>query len=1398
MAAMMLNCPSMGEFQPDDEPASVASRWERWLDRFENYLVAMQIVLPSRKKAMLLHFAGERVYDIYRGLPAPAAPAEGQAPPDVYVTAKTQLTGYFSPRKNIEFERYVFRQAKQEPSETVDQFNNRLRRLAVHCEFTDQNQEIKSQIIMNGSSARLRRRALRDPGLDLEGLLTLGRTMEVADTQAAGIEGSDTHKPEVNQLSSARGKFTRNQPSKNTQYQSKKPDFKPQAKSNNNCFNCGGQYPHTRGPESCPAYGTECGACHKFNHFARVCRSSSRGQDDRKPKSMPWWQKRRGKGPADQQQDQRSKQKSTAALRQESSDDDDGFVFTVGLGHVADTDADDTRPQVSVIIGNSKTSMLLDTGSSVNLVDQRQFDILSANNKLSLTKGGTKIYAYGSETPINIMGKFETTVETKNKITPATFYVVEGAGGSLLGYQTSTDLGLVRIPEINMLPAKPDKPEPVEQAEVLSNDRSSGSEPTHILKDFPEVFTGLGRLKNYLFDVHVDPNVVPIAQSYRRVPFHIRSKVEEELDKLQQAGIIEDATGPTPWVSPIVVVPKKDPSQVRICVDMRGPNTAVIRERHPTPTIEEIIHDLNGATVFSRLDLKQGYHQLELSPESRGLTTFATHKGLKRYVRLPFGLSSAAETFQHVVQQVLQGIPGVRNISDDIIVFGKDQQSHDRALRATLARLQDAGLTLNRPKCEFNKPQLCYFGVILSANGLSPDPAKVDAVKNADQPTSVSEVRSFLGLTNYVSRFIPNYASIVEPLRLLTRQNVPWDWTDACQAALDSLKAHLSADTVMAYYDPNQEVDIITDASPVGLGAVLMQYQAKAPQTTRRVISYASKTLTDTERRYSQTEREALAIKWACQKFHIYVYGTPFTVTTDHRPLVPMFNKTRANLPTRIERWQLQLQPYDVTVRYRPGADNPADYLSRHPVSSPGHQSALRDDVYVNFIAHNAVPKSMSFEQVAEAADEDPEMVALTDAITTGKWRKDNEKLKPYYRLRGEFSVVDGTNVVLRGTRLVLPKALRSQALDIAHETHQGLVKTKRLLRQKVWFPNIDAEAEALIKTCLPCQAAGPPERREPLKMTEMPSAPWSQLSADFHGPLPTGEYILIVIDDYSRFPEFAITTSTSAQATIPKLERIFATHGIPDVLKTDNGPPFQSKEFKDFATRMGFKHRKVTPYWPNANGEVENFMKTLGQFIRKTSVENKNWKKEINQFMMNYRATPHSTTMVPPAELLFKRNIKTKLPQVPNARDKDDAEVHMRDTNQKAKMKGYADARRHTKQSTLQVGDNVLVKQVKARPGQLQTPFGREPHIVVALKGSMVILKSPTGKRFARNRAHVKKIPDGVGHVENNADQDEDFDDLIPDHQRRPLQDPPDRDEPLRRNPPRLHRRPERFRDYV
>ena len=694
----------------------------------------------------------------------------------------------------------------------------------------------------------------------------------------------------------------------------------------------------------------------------------------------------------------------------------------------------------------------------------------------------------------------------------------------------------------------------------------------------------IGKLKDFEVKLHVDPSVQPVIQPERRIPFHLRKKVDAELDKLEKQGIIEPVTGPTPWVSPIVVIPKPNSDDVRICVDMRSPNKCIKRERHPMPTADELISSLHGAKIFSEIDLNAGYHQLSLAEESRHLTTFSTHRGLRRYTRLNFGTNSAAEQFQQAVQQTLSGIPGVMNISDDIIVFGADKTAHNRALQQCFASLEENGLTINRKKCEFYKDKLDFYGLTFSGEGISPDDKKVEAFKNAPPPTNSSEVRSLLGMSNWFSKWIPDYATITAPLRALTVKHAKFMWKAEHREAWLQLKEALTSAPVIVYFDPNRKSKVIPDVSPAGLSAILAQ---EVPGTNDwKVIAYASRALTPTEQRYAQVEREALAIVYGVEHFHLYLYGAPdFELETDNKPLELIYRNPRSRPPARIERWLLRLADYNFTVKHLPGKENPSDYMSRHPRFPPTTLHSQIAEDYVNFLTHHAVPKAITLSEIEEETQKDHTMQAVRCFIQQGNWpnfityhkpQVNKDELIIFHKVRQELTVCD--KVILKRNLLVLPKSLRNRALNRAHQGHLGLSKTKALIREKTWFPYIDTLTEELITSCLPCQLVGLPKPPAPLQPTQLPPKPWHTVNMDFLGPLPSGEMLLVVIDQYSRFSEVEILRSTAASATIPKLDSIFARHGYPVKVRTDNGPPWNSTEIDNYMHRNRIQFKPCTP----------------------------------------------------------------------------------------------------------------------------------------------------------------------------------------------------------------------------
>jgi transposase InsO family protein len=567
---------------------------------------------------------------------------------------------------------------------------------------------------------------------------------------------------------------------------------------------------------------------------------------------------------------------------------------------------------------------------------------------------------------------------------------------------------------------------------------------------------------------------------------------------------------------------------------------------------------------------------------------------------------------------------------------------------------------------------------------------------------------------------------------------------DKQEHALAQLRHVLANAPVTAYFDPEKTSEISVDASPVGLGAILAQID---PTTkVKRIIAYASRSLTTTEQRYSQTEREALAVVWACEHFHLYIYGKPVNVYTDHKPLVAIYGNANSKPPARIERWALRLQPYQTTVHYRKGEENPADYMSRHPSShtEPCSRQEKVAEEYINYIATTSTPTALTLSMIAEATGRDPTLRAVIDAVQSGKWHElakhpkvDTDTFHTYERLKDELTVGTTTQVVIRGTKLVIPNKLQRRVVDLAHEGHQGITKTKSLLREKVWFPGINKMVEERVKSCLACQVATPEAAREPLQMSTLPDQAWDEISVDF-AELSTGDYLLVVSDDYSRYPIVEVIRSVAAQTVIPKLQHIFSQFGIPGILKSDNGPPFNSEAFATFAANLGFTHRKITPYWPRANGEVERFMRTVKKIVKIALTQQKPWREELTNFLRNFRATPHSSTGKAPATAFFNRQLRTKLPDVhTNARDP--AGIQETDQKAKRKMKKYADSKAYVKPSRVRPGDTVVLKRDPSHR-KSETPYEPKPYKVISCKGSMVTATRGE-KTVTRNSSFFKLV---------------------------------------------------------
>ena len=604
----------------------------------------------------------------------------------------------------------------------------------------------------------------------------------------------------------------------------------------------------------------------------------------------------------------------------------------------------------------------------------------------------------------------------------------------------------------------------------------------------------------------------------RHVPLPLRAKVAEELDRMENAGVISKVSEPTPWCAGMVVVPKKS-GQVRICVDLKPLNKSVLREVHPLPKVDETLAQLAGAKIFSKLDANSGFWQIPLSKPSRLLTTFITPMGRYCFNKLPFGISSAPEHFQRRMSELLAGLEGVLCQMDDILVFGRDQAEHDRRLIAVLTRIEEAGATLNPQKCEFSQTTLKFLGHIIDSEGIRADPEKTDAIMKMSPPTSVPELRRFMGMVNQLRKFTPKLAELTQPLRMLLSKSNAWTWGPPQSRAFEQVKQELSQPTTLALYDPKAPTKISADASSHGLGAVLLQQY----DGVWKPVAYASRSMSDTECRYAQIEKEALATTWACEKFSDFILGKQFAIETDHKPLVPLLGVKHLDcLPPRVLRFRLCLDCFDYVIHHVPGKElHTADTLSRAPVPDSTSEDSiafeeLAELCMMDVIAHLPA-SSQRLEMYRKAQSEDPVCKILFKYCRDG-WpdkRAIDPRTKPYWEFRGELTVGDG--LILCGTRLVIPEKLQAETLKKLHDGHQGIVRCRLRAKAAVWWPRISQQISDFIKKCPECSRDSTPHK-EPLIPSSLPDYPWQKIATDLF--TLKGTTYIVVVDYFSHYPE--------------------------------------------------------------------------------------------------------------------------------------------------------------------------------------------------------------------------------------------------------------------------------------
>ena len=952
----------------------------------------------------------------------------------------------------------------------------------------------------------------------------------------------------------------------------------------------------------------------------------------------------------------------------------------------------DKPAQVVVKLNGHRITLQLDTGSPVTMLTERTWDVIG---RPTLQRCTMKLVSFTGHR-VKLKGRGTIDVGYDQSSLRLDVLVASGTMMDILGRDWISALKLDAKPWNNSINA------------VTTASTKQVKTVQELIGQYREVFDGgLGCCK-VKAQLYLKPAVSPTFCKPRSLPFAYREAVEEDLNRLVKLKVLEPITV-SKWAAPVVVVPKPG-GKVRICADLStGLNQALDINQYPLPKPSDIFVALNGGKQFSKIDLSDAYLQVEVDEIGKEILVINTHKGLFRYNRLPFGVASAPSIFQNIMDQMLAGIPGAVAYLDDIIITGGNSAEHLSNLQHVFQRIKEYGFRLNKEKCKFLQDQVEYLGFLVNKEGVHTSPTKVQAILDMPEPSNVSQLRSYLGMVNHYGKFIPKLTERLFPFYRLLRNEVAWQWDARCDEAFASIKKCLSSPIALAHYDPTLPLVLAADASSIGVGAVIYH---RYPDGTERTIAHTSKTLTTTEQKYAQIEKEALALVFGVQKFDQFVRGRNFTLLTDHKPLISIFGPKKG-IPVmaanRLQRWALQLMGYSFNIEYRPTQDfGQADGLSRLPVG-PDEKFDLKisaDNLVIAQIQEEVQSQlPLRANQIAEETRRDSVLSKIRHYILSG-WPHVpdiTENLRPYHRIREEMSSVHGC--LVWGLRTIIPLVFRKKLLDHLHSTHAGMGKMKADARRYFWWPSLDMDIEEIARKCTICTENSKQPPKVPLQQWNVPEKPWQRLHIDFLGKF-LNHYFFVLVDAHSKWLEVIPMASITSSSTIKALTSLFSRYGLCDEIVSDNGSQFTSDEFMEFCGRHGIRHIRTAPGHPQSNGQAERYVETVKSALIKGTSDGRNLFEVLQNFLFHYRSTAHSTTNVSPAELFLKREFKTVLDLLRPAAS---------DMSMKARIRYDQNFNRHTKERFFKAGDLVLVRdfrrgsdKVKWTAGTLMQRVGR------------------------------------------------------------------------------------------
>ena len=1291
---------------PDPPKVSLDSAIERWKllneDKKPNLDEYDAIVDGWKSHDKVAKFLGiyssRRMYSDWKA----AEPSEKARKESNWEEFTRKMEAYYKPTENLTMKNFMFRSLSQEKNETFIAYCNRVAKDARHCQFTCDSERctaeetaIRDQIVIGTINDEIREEALKK-SWPLEELRSEGMRMESASKSASAIAGDAM----LNRM----GKYSiKNMRRREGGSFSKKL----------NCFFCGTEVEakyiaaHSR---KCPAKSATCGKCKKVGHVSKVCKSEAAVQE----------------------------------VSTEVSDSEDSPVYNVNIFRLQKRETDRSEEgnnddfTVQLVINNHLDSALADTGAKVSVCSLKQAKKWDLVDRMVTSK--VRIKPYKSPV-IPVVGESRCSVSFGERSVPVVWHIIKENCEPVLSGLLAKSLGIIKFQP---------QPEPFMPIKMIKLENKQTMQD--ILCKFPQVFKGTGKLRGHQVDLLVNPEVKPVAEPPRRIPYHLKDRVDEKVDEMLRSDVIEEhRTGkPAPWISNIVIAPKDD-GDIRVTLDAKNLNEAVQASSFPIPRQEDIKVKLTGAKLFSKLDLKSAFWQLELSPESRRYTVFHANGKLYRYKRLVMGIKSAQGELNAAFQPLFAHLPQVHIIHDDLVIATVTLKEHEEVVIAVMEILAAAGLTLNPSKCVFGKKEIRFWGMIVGAEGIQPDPEKVEALRHISPPRNKEELNSFICMMQSNADFIPDFSQKVSKLRELTEKYAKFNWTTEHKSCYEHLLEHFRKETLLQYFDARLQTFLFVDAHYTGLGSILAQ---GTTIDTARPVAIASRATSKAEKHYPQLDLEGLGVDFALRRFREYLVGSPsvVTVVTDHKPLVPIFNKNKKG-SIRTHRVRLRHQDIPYVIEYRKGKLNQSDFISRHskPLEQlPGEERAESEELNNLLYALHITPimDCIGIAAIARETAADPTLSKIVSYVKKGQaWipKVDAKAVQRFKAIMPELTVT-GNGILLKDDRMVLPSSLQAKAIELAHRgAHPGQGGMERRLRCHFFFHEMFKKVEQYLKTCKTCACFVDKKTKEPLDHHKVPAHCWDTVAVDLYGPMPSSKHIVVVHDMASRLPAAKLVKSTKADSVLPALSEIYGVYGNPQVQISDNGPPFNGKKMSEFAAERDINLRYTPPYHPNAN-PAETCMKPLGKAMKAAHYNGQSEEEALRWALDSYKQTPHVATGVPPASMMFRDGIRSQFPRktIP---ENEIVVARKKDLEQKERKQEEVNSSKYRKQADMLIGETVLIRNT-SKTSKFQPTFTPDLYEVLQADNQakkLMLRKWGCGSILIRHPDDVKRFTEEV-----------------------------------------------------